>query len=227
MGALLNLGHDIGRGTVVEILKAEGIEPSPDRKKGLSWAEFLKRHWDVIAATDFFTTEVWTTRGLVRYHVLSVIRLATRKVHIAGIIPEPHGDWMKQIARNLTDSEEGFLAGYQRLIHDQGTAFCKAFRETLAGGGVKTVRLPRRSPDLNAYAERWVRTIKENCLDQMILIGESSLQRVVAEYVEHYNTERAHQSLENKIIELRFDVICTEGEIQCDSRLGGILNYYY
>jgi transposase InsO family protein len=100
-------------------------------------------------------------------------------------------------------------------------------KETIAGGRVKTVRLPRRSPDLNAYAERWVRTIKKNCLDQMILIGELSLQRVVTEYVEHYNTERAHQSLENKIIEPRFDVICTEGEIQCDSRLGGMPNYYY
>lgn len=227
MGGLLNLGHDVGRGTVVEILKAEGIEPSPGRKKGLSWEKFLKRYWDVIAATAFFTTEVWTTRGLVRYHVLFVIRLATRKVHIAGIVPEPNGNWMKQIARNLTALDEGFLAGYERLIHDQGTVFFKAFKETLAGGGVKTVRLPRRSPDLNAYAERWVRTIKENCLDQMILIGENSLRRVVTEYVERYNTERAHQSLDNKIIEPRFDAICTEGEIHCDGRLGGMLNYYY
>ena len=94
------------------------------------------------------------------------------------------------------------------------------------GGGVKTLRLPRRSPDLNAYAERWVRTIKENCLDQMIMIGERSLRRVVGEYVEHYNTERAHQSLENKIIEPKFDQIPIEGEMKCDSRLGGMLNYY-
>jgi putative transposase len=227
MGALLNLGHDVGRGTIVEILKDAGIEPSPDRKKGLSWEEFLKRHWDVIAATDFFTVEVWTLGGLVRYHVLFVIQLATRKVHIAGIVPEPNGEWMKQIARNLTDCVDGYLVGYERLIHDQGRPFTKEFKETLAGGGVKTLRLPRRSPNLNAYAERWVRTIKENCLDQMILIGETSLRRVVGEFVEHYNTERAHQSLGNKIIEPRFDEIPSEGKIECDSRLGGMLNYYY
>ena len=92
---------------------------------------------------------------------------------------------------------------------------------------MKTLRLPRRSPDLNAYAERWVRKIKENCLDRMIQIGETSLRRVVGEYVEHYNTERAHQSLENKIIEPKFDEISIQGEIACDSRLGGMLNYYY
>ena len=153
MGALLNLGHDIGRGTVVEILKAEGIEPSPDRKKGLSWETFLKRYWNVIAVTDFFTTEVWTMKGLVKYHVLLVIRLATRKMEIAGIIPEPNGDWMKQIARNLTDCETGYLVGYERLIHNRGTAFCKEYRTIMEQRGVKTIRLPRRSPDLNAFAE--------------------------------------------------------------------------
>jgi len=93
--------------------------------------------------------------------------------------------------------------------------------------GVKTLRLPRRSPNLNAYAERWVRTIRENCLDQLILIGEDSLRRAVGQYVEHYNTERAHQSLENKIIEPKFDEISEKGEVVCDSRLGGMLNYYY
>lgn len=152
MGALMNLGHDVGRGTIIEILKDAGIERSPDRKKGLSWEEFLKRHWEVIAATDFFTVGVWTLSGLVRYHVLFVIQLATRKVHIAGIIPEPKGEWMKQIALNLTDCEDGFLVSYKRLIHDQGKPFTNDFKEILASGGVKTLRLPRRSPDLKGYA---------------------------------------------------------------------------
>ena len=166
-------------------------------------------------------------RGLVRYHVLFVIQLATRKVQIAGIIPEPHGEWMKQVARNLTDCECGFLTGYKRLIHDQGSHFTKGFKVTLAGGNVQTLRLPRRSPDLNAFAERWVRTIKENCLDQLILIGETSLRTAVAEFVEYYNTERPHQGLENRIIEPRFEEIPRDGEIECSSRLGGMLNYYY
>jgi putative transposase len=187
----------------------------------------LRRHWDVIAATDFFTVEVWTLGGLVRYHVLFVIKLATRKVEIAGIVPEPNGIWMKQIARNLTDCVDGFLIGYEHLIHDRGTQFTKEFRSILGSAGVKSLRLPPRSPNLNAYAERWVRTIKENCLDQMILIGEVSLRRAVGEYVEHYNTERAHQSLENNIIEPKFDVMPSEGEVECESRLGGMLNYYY
>ena len=195
--------------------------------KGLSWEEFLKWHWEVIAATDFFTTEVWTRAGLIRYHVLFVIRLSSRKVYIAGIIPEPHGAWMKQIARNLTDCEYGFLLGYEPLIHDRGTAFCEVVRETLGQGGVKTIRLPRRSPNLNAYEERWVRTIKENFLDQLILIGEKSLRRAVSEFVEYYNTERAHLGLENKIIEPKFEEMPNEGEIVRESRLGGMLNYYY
>ena len=102
-GALLNLGHDVSRSTIARVLKRAGIEASPDRRKGMSWAEFLKSHWNVMAATDFFTTEVGTARGLIRYHVLFVIRLATREVRIVEIVPEPNEDWMKQIARNLTD----------------------------------------------------------------------------------------------------------------------------
>lgn len=124
----------------VKILKDAGIEPSPDRKNGLSWEEFLRRHWDVIAATDFFTVEVWTLGGLVRYHVLFVIKLATRKVEIAGIVPEPNGIWMKQIARNLTDCADGFLIGYEHLIHDRGTQFTKEFRSILGSAGVKSLR---------------------------------------------------------------------------------------
>ncbi len=96
-GALANLGHDIGRGTIADILKQAGLEPAPERERKTTWAEFLKMHWDVMGATDFFTVEVWTLHGLVRYHVLFVIRLSTRKVHIAGIVPEPDCVWMKQV----------------------------------------------------------------------------------------------------------------------------------
>jgi len=151
-GALLNLGHDVSRSTIARILKKAGIEPAPDRRRGMSWSEFLRSHWSVLAATDFFTTEVWTAHGLVRYHVLFVIRLATREVRIAGIVPEPYDNWMKQIARNLTDGIDGFLSGYKYLIHDRAPCFSKAFRAILRDGGVKTIRLPRRSPNLNSHA---------------------------------------------------------------------------
>ena len=112
-GALQNLGHEVGRGTIAQILKAAGVDPAPERQKRTTWKEFLRTHWDVLAAADFFSTEVWTAVGLVRYHVFFVIRLATREVHFAGIIPEPDGAWMKQMARNLTVGLDGFLRGYR------------------------------------------------------------------------------------------------------------------
>ncbi|MGK0188275.1 MAG: putative transposase, partial [Verrucomicrobiales bacterium] len=156
-GALANLGHEIGRGTIADILKMDGMEPAPERERKTTWAEFLRAHWDVMGATDFFTVEVWTLSGLMRYHVLFVIRLSTREVKIAGIIPEPDGEWMKQIARNLTDCLDGFLVGYRYLIHDRSSLFTREFRMILENTGVKSVRLPARSPNLNAFAERFVR----------------------------------------------------------------------
>jgi hypothetical protein len=126
----------------------------------MSWEEFLGAHWDVMAATDFFTTEVWTMQGLVRYHVLFVIRLATREVKVVGITPEPNGEWMKQMARNRVDCETGFLLGYKYLIQDRGMAFTKDFRKHLDDSGVRSIRLPRKSPDLKCYAERWVRSTR-------------------------------------------------------------------
>jgi hypothetical protein len=103
-GALANLHREVGRGTIAKILREAGLDPSPERCKGMTWKEFLARHWEVITAADFFTIEVWTLKGLVRYHVLFVIRLMTREVHIAGFVPEPGEEWMKQVARNLTDT---------------------------------------------------------------------------------------------------------------------------
>jgi transposase InsO family protein len=154
------------RGTIAEILKQVGLEPAPERERKGTWAEFLKTHWDVLSATDFFTVELWRWNGLVRYHVLFVLRLSSRKVHIAGIVPEPDGRWMKQVGRNLTDCMDGYLAGYRYLIHDRSSLFTKEFRSILQSGGVKSVRLPARSPNLNAFAERFVRSIKSECLDR-------------------------------------------------------------
>ena len=225
-GALANLGHEIGRGTIAEILKQAGLEPAPERERKGTWAEFLKTHWEVLGATDFFTVELWNLGGLVRYHVLFVIRLSSRKVHIAGIIPEPDGRWMKQVGRNLTDCMDGFLAGYRYLIHDRSSLFTKEFRSILQSGGVKSVRLPARYPNLNAFAERFVRSIKSECLDRVILIGEGSLRRAVDQFCDHYHRERNHQGLENKIIEPEFGS-AAEGEVNCRERLGGLLRYYY
>ena len=225
-GALYNLGHEIGRNTVKRILLENGFDPAPLRKKEMSWKTFLKAHWGAIAATDFFSVEVLTRRGLVRYFVLFIIELETRRVEIAGIVQQPDGEWMKQIARNLTDAEEGFLNGARYLIHDRDPLFTEAFREVLGSSGVRMVKLPARSPDLNAYAERFVRSIKSECLAQIIPLGERHLRTAVKEYTEHYHLERNHQGLENELIEDRRDELNIDGSVECRERLGGVLKYY-
>ncbi len=226
-GALRNLGHEIGRNTIKRILLKSGIDPAPLRKKSISWATFLKAHWGAIAATDFFSVEVLTRTSLVRYFVLFIIDLQTRRVEIAGIAQQPDGEWMKQIARNLTDADGGFLNGARYLIHDRDPLFTEAFRELLKSSGVKTVKLPARSPDLNAYAERFVRSIKSECLAQIVPLGERHLQNAVKEYTEHYHFERNHQGLDNQLIEKPSDEPNMDDAVGCQERLGGLLKYYY
>ena len=199
-GALDNLGHQVARGTIANVLKEHGLEPAPERTKRRTWREFLGAHWDARAAADFFTVEGWTPRGLTRFTVLVLIKLATRRVHIAGLTAEPGGPWGTQLIRNATDAEDGFLRGTRMLIHDRDPRFSHNVRDTLVAGGVAPVRLPARSPNLNAFAERFVRTIKESCLDRLVLIGEGSLRRAVREFVEHYHHERHHQGLGNRLI---------------------------
>jgi transposase InsO family protein len=192
----------------------------------MSWETFLKAHWGAIAATDFFSVEVLTRVGLVRYFVLFVIDLKTRRVEVAGIVPQPDGDWMKQIARNLTDCDSGFLNGVRYLIHDRDPLFTERFREILKPSGVKTVKLPARSPDLNAYAERFVLSVKSECLAKIIPLGERHLRKAVKEYTEHYHLERNHQGLDNELIEKLTGRPNMDAPVECRERLGGILKYY-
>jgi transposase InsO family protein len=227
LGALGNLGHRIGRGTVANMLKKNGIEPAPERKRKTTWKEFLTRHWELIVAADFFTVEVWTRQGLRRFVVLFVMELSTRKVEVAGIGPAPNGLWMKQIARNLTAGEDGIVNGKRYLIHDCDPLFTAEFLKMLADVGVQSVKLPPRSPNLNAHAERFVRTIKESCLDRMILFGESSLRKAISEFMAHYHRERNHQGLENRLIMASGQQEGKQGAIRRRQRLGGMLNYYY
>ena len=226
-GALANLGHTVSRSTVARILAEHGIEPSGRRRKGMSWATFLKSHWDVLAATDLFTVEVMTVRGLVRHHVLFVLELSTRMVEIAGIVPEPNGWWMAQVARNLTDAFEGFLRGKRYLIHDRSPLFTSGFAEILKTAGVKVIKLPPRSPNLNPHAERFVRSIKSECLDKMVFFSPKHLRRAIEQFVAHYHGERNHQGLDNALIVREEAIATTEGEICCRERLGGLLRYYH
>ena len=226
-GALANVDHTLSRGAIANILKQHGIDPAPERQKRTTWQEFLRAHWSVLGAADFFTVEVWTSGGLTRFAVLFVIDLATRRVEIAGMVSEPDSAWVIQCGRQITDPVGGILAGKRYLLHDRDPLFTDAFGETLAAAGVQTVRLPAHSPNLNAFAERVVRPIKESCLDRLILVSADSLRCAIGEFMAHYHHERNHQGMSNL---LHFPGIAearNERPITCRPRLGGLLKYYH
>jgi putative transposase len=225
--ALANFGHQIARNTVKRILLDHGIEPAPERRRRTPWKTFLEAHWEGLAATDRFTVEVLTLTGLRRYFVLFVLELKTRRVKIAGIHHQPHGEWMEQMARNLTDAVDGFLRAKRHLIHDRDPLYTHAFLDILKSSGVQPIKLPPRSPNLNAHAERFVRSIKEECLSRVVLPGEGHLHLVVHEYVEHYHRERNHQGLDNQLLERAPPPENLAAEVHRRGRIGGLLNYYH
>ena len=151
-GALKNLGHGVARGTVAEVLKANGIPPAPERPS--SWRTFLRAHWGAIAGADFFTSEVWTPRGLITYYTLFVIDLRSRRVHVAGSTPTPDAWFMAQAARRLTDAVDGFLASHQILICDRDSKWTDDFRRIVQGAGVRIVLIPVRAPNANVAVGR-------------------------------------------------------------------------
>jgi transposase InsO family protein len=224
---LFGLGHALSRSTVKRILDEQGILPAPERGKHTRWRDFLAAHWGSLAAADFFTVEALTWRGLVRFHVLFVMELETRKVQIAGITSRPTGAWLSQIVRNLTDCYDGFLLGKRYLILDRDPLFTQGVRRSLGDSGVEVVRLPRRSPNLNAFAERFVLSVRSECLNHLLIFGEAHLRHVLAEFMSHYHCERPHQGLEGRLIEPDARVHPAEGEIVCRPRLGGLLRYYF
>jgi putative transposase len=226
-GALANLGHLLAHNTIADILRRHGIEPAPERSRKTTWKEFLQRHWEQIVASDFFTIEVWTPTGLQRFVVLFFMELSTRRVEIGGIASRANGLWMTQIARNLTDGVDGFFKGKRYLIHDRDPLYAREFLTMLAEAGIESVKLPPRSPNLNAYAERFVKTIKESCVERMILFGEDSLRNAVRQFLEHYHGERNHQGLRNALIVPIKTAGESTGAVQCRERLGGLLKYYY
>src|SRR5918996_1208940 len=197
-GALKNLDHCVARSTVAKVLRDHGIPPVPGRPS--SWRTFLRAHWGVIAGADFFTTEVWTPRGLVTYYTLFVLDLKSRRVRIVGSTPNPDTAFMAQAARRLTDAVDGFLVGYRGLICDRDRKWTDGCRRLIEAAGIRVVQPPIQAPNANAYAERFVRSIREECLDRLMLFGERRLRHVVDQYVAHYHGERNHQGLGNELI---------------------------
>ena len=158
-----------------ETSRRHGIPPAPKRSQTTTWKEFIRRHMDVLSGTDFFTVEVLTRKGLVTYYVLFFLHLESRQVTIAGITAHPDQNWMQQIGRNATLEHWGYLHRCHYVLHDRDTKFSALFQDTLAIVDVKCLALPRRSPNLNAFVERWVRSVRDECLSTLILFGESSL----------------------------------------------------
>ncbi len=227
IGALKHVGYTVSHQTVGNILKRHNLLPAPTRRKTTTWREFIRAHLDILVATDFFTAEVWTKSGLVTYYILFYIQVRTRTVHLAGLTPHPNEAWMKQITRNSTMPEWGFLTQGQYLIHDRDAKFCSSWQEILDAAGVTPIKLPPRSPNLNAHAERWVRSVKEEALSQLILFGEGALRKVLQEYVTHYHHERPHQGKGNELLLPKpRKADWRTHPIRSHKRLGGLLKYY-
>jgi transposase len=227
--ALRGLKIEIGRTTVANILVEAGIEPAPERNRKRTWKQFLRSHWETLYACDFFSVEVLGVFGTVRYMVFFVMEVKTRAVQIAGVRIAPDGEWMKQVARNLLDPVDGFLRNARYLIHDRDPVFTEAWTALLQAGGVKCVPIPAQSPNCNPHAERFVKTVRRECLDHFVICGERHLRHLIEEFMRHYLTERHHQGIGSQIITPKpspSNDNATLGVIGCRSRLGGLLNYY-
>jgi transposase InsO family protein len=222
-GALANVGHHVGRSTIRRILKAAGLPPVPERPT--SWQTFVKAHWDQIAGADLFTTEVWTWRGLVTFSTVFVIDLASRRVQILGSTPHPETLFMEHVVRTLAMADDGIAPAPQVLICDRDRKWSGDVRRRLHETGIRVVLTPERAPNANAYAERFVRSIKEECLNRLIPFGERHLRTAIAEYVAHDHVERNHQGIGHRLI-CGQPVIDVTSRVRRRRRLGGLLNFY-
>jgi hypothetical protein len=167
-------------------LQRYALPPAPERKRTTTWSGFIRTHLALLAGTDSFLAEVLTLGGLVTYYVLFFIHLESRRVDIAGVMVHPDEPWIQQMARNVTMEGCGALRDCRYLLHDRDTKYTQSFRAIIASGQVEPLALPARSPNLNAYAERWIRSVKEERLCKVVLFGERSLRRALCEYVEHF-----------------------------------------
>ena len=218
------------RNTVKRILHDHGIAPAPERNQRTPWKTFLQAHWEGAWRRPIYSRSRcsrWPVFGGISSSFFFVIALKTRRVHIAGIHPQPDGRWMEQMARNLTDPADGFLRTARQLIHDRDPLYTRVFGEILTSGDVGPIRLPPKSPNLNAYAERFVRSIKEECLHRVVPLGEGHLRLIVHEYVEHYQRERNHQGLDNQFLQRPPPAVRSDADVQRCERLGGLLSFYY
>jgi transposase InsO family protein len=223
-GALKNVGHRVGRSTVARILHAQGIPPSGQRPT--TWRTFVQAHWPALVAADVFTTEVWTTRGLVTYYIAFLIELQSRRVQVLGSTPYPDEAFVIQCLRVVTGESDALLQKGRIVICDRDPKWSRAVEEWLSMTGVRMIRTPRCAPNCNAHAERFVRSVKEECLNRVAPLGEWHLRRTLREFITHYHRERNHQGLGNALIDGPTPQR-RNGAVRRHQRLGGILSYYY
>jgi putative transposase len=220
-GELRKLGVVVSATAIRSLLRRHGLTPAP-RREGPSWREFLACQAAGILACDFFTVETIRLRTL---YVLFFIELSTRRVHLAGVTAHPHSAWVTQQARNLAIG--GRRGEFHFLIRDRDAKFSGPFDEVLRGEGLRIIRTPIRSPKANAFAERFVGTVRRECLDHLLIFGERHAQKVLREYLRHYNAERPHRGLSLQTPEPGVARNQGDGAVVRVDRLGGLIHEYY
>jgi putative transposase len=203
---------------VKNVLKRAGIVPAPQRRKNSNWRTFLRHYQQQMLACDFFTIE---TVDLKTLYILFFIELGTRQVHLAGCTEHPNAVWVTQQARQFCWQLEDCAAPMCFLIHDNDTMFTASFDAAFQAQGIEVIHTPYRAPNANAVAERWIRSVRQECLDKLVLLGDWHVRRVLAEYVTFYNTRRPHQGL-NQQCPVPLSVVFNEGIVQRRDVLGGI-----
>ena len=221
VGELKKLGITVSKGSVANVLRSHRLPPAP-RRSGPTWTEFLRAQAKGIVATDFFTVDTVTLR---RYYVLFVIEVESRVVHLLGVTTNPNGPSATQVARNLAADLEEAGRRLRLLIRDRDTKFTTGFDQIFASIGAETILTPVRAPNANAFAERWVRTVREDCLDHLLVLSKRHLESVLAEYVEHYNQGRPHRSLDLTAPQ-QPPPSQREGGIRRRDLLGGLIHEY-
>ncbi len=222
-GELIKLGHRLSHTTVRAILQRHGLPPAPERRRqGSTWRQFLARHQHQVLACDFFTVETLLLKTI---YVLFFVELGTRRVHLAGCTARPTAEWMTQQARQVSwQLRDGGLAA-RYLIHDRDSKFVPSFDTVFRSEGVEIVRTPYRAPTANAVAERWVGSVRRECLDHLLIVSEAHLRPVLTAYVTYYNEARPHQGLDQGTPVPR-EQGGGQGPIRRRDRLGGLLREY-